>query len=146
MITHTGSYAIRAMVHILEVQGVDPADGNLTALEIARATGIPRNYLTKILSELVHVGLLTSTRGPRGGFRLVDGADRATLKDLLASFESVPTRGCFLCPDGCPEGTDCPSYDRCITLSGQVEQFLRTTRIADLISTGWKGGSSKLRE
>ena len=135
MITQTGSYAIRALVYMLEVRTADSTEANLTAVEIAEATGIPRNYLTKILCELVHSGFLTSTRGPHGGFRLAEGADQATLKDLLSGFESLPTRGCFLCPDGCPEGTACPSYERCVTLSGQVGQFLRTTRIADLVSS-----------
>jgi len=134
MITLTGSYAIRAVVYLAEARSRVAEGENVTAAEIAQRTGMPQNYLTKILHGLAQAGVLDSTRGPRGGFRLADGAEGLTLKDVLTPFEHVPGRGCFLCPEGCSEGAACPSYERCLTLTGQVEQFLRTTRITDLIT------------
>lgn len=136
MITRTGSYAIRAVMYLVEVCRRHSQAGNVTAREIAEATGIPHNYLTKVLCEMAHAGILHSTRGPGGGFRPVQGADRLTLKDVLTPFETPPHAGCFLCPEGCPEGPACSNQERCLTLMGQVEQFLRTTRVIDLVSDG----------
>ena len=132
MITHTGTYAIRAVVYLAEALARDGADANVTAEEIAHATHAPQNYLTKILHALVRAGLLDSTRGPRGGFRLAEGAEGMTLKDVLKVFENVPSRGCLLSQEGCIEGVHCPSFERCLALTTQVDRFLSTTRVLDL--------------
>lgn len=132
MITHTGTYAIRAVVYLSEARARVGRETNVTAAEVAQATGVPQNYLTKILHTLAQAGVLDSTRGPRGGFRLAGEADLLTLKDVLAPFEGMPGHGCLLSQNGCPQGDRCPSYERCLTLTGQMDQFLRTTRVTDL--------------
>src|SRR3972149_4874241 len=63
VLTHTATYAIRAMVCLAEARG----ETCVTAAQVARRTGLPRTYLAKILRVLAHVGLLDSTRGPHGG-------------------------------------------------------------------------------
>jgi len=144
MIAHTGSYAIRAVAYLVQAQVRGSFERNVTAGEIAHATGIPHSYLTKILCELVRVGTLESTRGPHGGFRLAPGAGESTLAAPLAQFEALPHPTCFLCPEGCPGGADCPNHERCLTLTGQVEGFLRNTRVIDLVSGAAEEGGVRM--
>jgi len=132
MITTTGTYAIRAVAYLARARARLGAGANVTAAEIARATHAPRNYLTKILHTLAHAGVLDSTRGRCGGFRLADDANQVTLRDVLAPFEDVRIHDCVLGPDGCPRGIGCPSHERCVAISEQMNHFLSTTRITDL--------------
>src|SRR5690606_6227227 len=67
MLSDTAEYALRATLYIAQ-------HANDTRLvrtdETAQALGVPRNYLSKILHVLARHGVLSSTRGPLGGFRL----------------------------------------------------------------------------
>ena len=66
MLSGTASYALRAVVYLASLPDHQP----VRASELARAVDVPRNYLGKILHELVRAGILKSTRGKGGGFEL----------------------------------------------------------------------------
>jgi Rrf2 family protein len=55
--------------------------------QLADAHGLPAPYLNKQLQQLSRAGLLTSTPGPRGGFRLARPLDRITLLDVVEAIE-----------------------------------------------------------
>ena len=129
VLTRTASYAIRAMVCLAEVQG----ETRVTAAQVARRTGLPRNYLAKILRVLAHVGLLDSTRGPHGGYRLAQPADELSVANVLEPFERPREGGCMLSETDCPHRGQCRSRRRCLALTAAVVQYLRTTHVADLM-------------
>lgn len=64
--TQAADYALQATIYLARRQEGE----RVTAAYIAEALAIPRNYLSKILYALAQAGVLDSTRGPRGGFRL----------------------------------------------------------------------------
>jgi Rrf2 family protein len=131
MISHTGQYGIRALVYLSAVG----TDAHVPSAAVAAATGLPPNYLTKILNTLVHAGVLESTRGPNGGFRLSVLPGELSLSDAIAPFEEADAGRCLLGPDCCGNGADC-SCRECRTLSHAVHRFLETTTIADLAGCG----------
>jgi Rrf2 family cysteine metabolism transcriptional repressor len=51
--------------------------------EIAEAQGIPETFLTQILLKLKGAGLVLSTRGSAGGYRLARSPDEISLLDIL---------------------------------------------------------------
>lgn len=128
--THTGQYAIRAVAYLAQVQGC--TGRNITAARIARATGMPKNYLTKILHTLAKAGILDATRGPRGGFRLRRSPQRLSLADVLESVETTGSSDCMLCDGQCPHRESSPSCQRCHRLSLAVGRFLQETSITAL--------------
>jgi Rrf2 family protein len=135
VISHTGQYAIRALVYLARAG----AGANVTASEVAEATGLPPNYLTKILGLLVQHGILESTRGPHGGFRFCTPPGEVGLSWALASFgEPVPGH-CVLGHDCCLDGADCPRAAQCRSIAGKLARFLETTTIADLARCGGAG-------
>jgi Rrf2 family protein len=64
--------------------GVDRA---VSATRLAAFYELPAPYLNKQLQCLVRAGILTSTPGPRGGFRLARPLARITLMDVVAAIE-----------------------------------------------------------
>jgi DNA-binding IscR family transcriptional regulator len=63
-----------------------------TAVQIARRRDVPARFLARLLGELAREGLVTTSRGPRGGVRLATRPETV----LLASFvrpEAQPEAG-----------------------------------------------------
>jgi Rrf2 family protein len=59
------------------------SDRPLTAHQLATAQGLPRKYLEGVLNELRVAGVVTSARGPGGGYRLARPADEITLLEAM---------------------------------------------------------------
>ncbi len=66
MLSNTAKYALRALVHLANL----PSGQFIAGRDLARATGIPQNYLAKILWTLGTGGIIDATRGTGGGYRL----------------------------------------------------------------------------
>lgn len=72
MLTRTGEYALRALVHLTRNEKDWPIPGR----RIAEETEIPAKYLSTLLSDLVRAKVLTSARGKSGGFRMAQPAKK----------------------------------------------------------------------
>lgn len=64
-----------------------PAGQAVSATRLAAFYELPAAYLNKQLQALVRAGLLASTSGPRGGFRLARAAEEITLLDVVTAIE-----------------------------------------------------------
>jgi Rrf2 family protein len=63
-------------------------DGTLLRIrEISEAYGIPERYLVQILLQLKGAGIVASTRGASGGYRLARSAARISLGDILGAID-----------------------------------------------------------
>jgi Rrf2 family protein len=61
--------------------------GPVPTAKLAAAFEVPPPYLNKQLQALVRAGILTSTPGARGGFRLARPLERITLLDVVTAIE-----------------------------------------------------------
>ena len=66
MISTTSEYALRALARLALLSN----GSTMLARDLAEDAGIPRNYLSKVLLALRNAGILDSTRGSGGGYRL----------------------------------------------------------------------------
>ena len=101
-------YAIRAVCHL-----AGRGDGaQIQAREIADALDIPYHFLSKILQRLAREGILTSNKGPGGGFRLVRTPEETSLYDLIRVVEGpLSETECMLGLDVCSDEARCPMHD-----------------------------------
>ncbi len=70
-------YAIRALLTLAA------SDTSVSAEHLAQRHELPAKFLGAILSDLRKGGLVTSQRGPEGGFRLARDPDTITIADVL---------------------------------------------------------------
>lgn len=82
MISLTGGYALRILGHL-----ADRREEWLQSQAVAAATGIPANYLSKILNQLRKCGLVESRKGWGGGFRIRRRALGAPIVEVLDRIE-----------------------------------------------------------
>ncbi len=59
------------------------SEGPVTAAKISQEYGIPREFLLKILQQMVRFNIIASKRGPGGGFTLPRPAREITLLEVL---------------------------------------------------------------
>lgn len=133
MLSQTAEYALRAILHIAGVS----ADRPVAVGEIADALAVPRNYLSKTLHQLSRAGLVTSTFGPGGGYRLAKGPTQITLDEVLAPFdETRGERHCLLGRSRCSDTDPCLAHAHWKGVAEQIHTFFRTTTIAKLLEPG----------
>lgn len=59
------------------------------AARLAAAFGLPAPYLNKQLQALARAGILASTSGPRGGFRLARSPEAISVLDVVVAIEGA---------------------------------------------------------
>jgi len=132
MLSSTADYALRAILLLARHHD----DGRaLRADEIAAETGAPRNYMAKTLNALAKAGLVTSERGPLGGFRLAVPSDSIALSRIIDCFdEPRPQRRCLLGAGPCDPARPCAAHLRWVAITeARRLPFTRTT-VADLLA------------
>ena len=77
------AYAVFATAHLAENASGVPIQGRA----IAEACDIPPGHLLKILQQLVRAQILSSERGPAGGFMLRKRADEISLLQIIEAIE-----------------------------------------------------------
>jgi Rrf2 family protein len=100
--------------------------------QLAETLGVPRNYLAKTLSVLARSGVVASTRGKHGGFRLGRAARRITLREVVAPFDDVGRRTCLLGQSTCSDRTACPLHARWKAIATLTAAFFARTTVAEL--------------
>ena len=74
-LTRAADYGVRVMVFLAGL----PAGERASLPQIVKATGAPDSFLSKVLQELTRAQLITSRRGPAGGFEISGlGRERLT--------------------------------------------------------------------
>ena len=123
-------YALRAVIHLASEEDRERA---CSLSEIATRERIPRQFLVKIIQELIHKGLVRSQRGPRGGYVLARPAAQVTFRDVLEAVEGpIALNACT------GEHADCFALGLCgmerIWREGQrrVMDLFEKTTIADV--------------
>lgn len=81
---------------------------SLNAIQLSEKIGSSKHHIGKVLQRLVKDGLLSSTRGPKGGFKLKKDPSEIQIYDIYRSIEGEIEYG--ECPH---ENHVCP-VDKCI--------------------------------
>lgn len=78
-ISRSMTYALNALIQLAVVEN----DAPTPCSRIAAHGEMPERFLLQILRHLVNHGLLISTRGVVGGYRLARPADEISLRDIV---------------------------------------------------------------
>lgn len=124
----TTGYAFRIMA-CLDGPGGTPVHVGY----LARCTGIPKHYLSKIIQLLAARGLLETKRGYKGGVLLARPAERITLLEIAQTIEGPNWIGtCLLGMPACGGKRVCPTFNFWKKERKHIEAELRSTTLADM--------------
>jgi Rrf2 family protein len=94
---------------------------------------MPERFLLQVLRQMVNHGLLKSTRGVDGGYRLIRPADEISLLHIVEATDGPMTS--VLPPlDGMPEGSRNLLVDVVRDITRAVSERLSKTSLADLLA------------
>ena len=130
VLSQTAEYSLKAVLYLAEHALECP----VRVRDTADALGISRDYLAKIMHQLVRAGVLRSARGKRGGFGLAVPPTELTLLAVVGQFDQIEQRrSCLLGRPECSDGSACSAHHRWKAVSEQLTAFFRETTIADLL-------------
>lgn len=125
----TCEYAIRAVFYIAHktVSGA-----RVGIKDIASGIDSPELYLAKILQDLSRKGLISSIKGPNGGF-FIDGASlKRPLSEIVEAVDGDGLfYGCGLGLKQCSEVNPCPLHEEFKDIRNRIHLLLSRTTIGD---------------
>lgn len=137
MLSLTAEYALRVTV-LLAQRSAEI----MPRKEIAAATQVPASYLVKVLTGMESAGILSSKKGPGGGYWLTASPDQLSVFDVLSAVSELPR--IRACPLGIAEHKRlCPLHARLDEVAAYAEKAYRDTKITDLLPAS--AGKSKCR-
>jgi Rrf2 family protein len=132
-------YGVRLMV---ELGRVGPDSTPISLSTVAEAERLPLSYLEHLVAKLRKAGLVDSTRGAHGGYRLAMPAEEITMDSVVEALEGqIAPMECF---HETPEGKVLCSHEddghhACSTkllwtrVQGGVTKALAGTTLAELV-------------
>lgn len=137
-LSQTAEYALRVMTVLAQ----HPPGTLLLARDLTLESGIPGQYLAKILRRLVLAGLLESRKGRGGGFVLARPAAEVTFRDVLAAVDAFPREDrCAFGWGQCDPSQACPLHAAWTGMSAHFQRWARTSTLASVRAT--QAGSTR---
>jgi Rrf2 family cysteine metabolism transcriptional repressor len=129
-----GEYGVRLMVQLGRHYGTGPA----SLSEIAAEEDLPRAYLEQLVMSLRDAGLVTSTRGARGGYELAHRPSEIRMSEILRALEG-PIAPMICATEDLEAGCLCDRTATCtvnllwVRVRDAISGALDTMTLADLV-------------
>lgn len=129
LISTRGRYALRIMTDIAE----HCSEKVITLKEISARQEISLKYAESITADLSKAGLVESSRGKGGGYKLAVSPDKCTVKRILSVTEGsfVPVE-CLNAAEKCSRASECRTLPMWKKLYGVIEDFFDGITLEEL--------------
>lgn len=113
MLSSSCRYGIRAVIYLAS----QPSTNGKTGIkQISKDLDLPSPFLAKILQQLAKQKILSSSKGPHGGFSLLKDPRKITLIDIVNTIDGYDTfTNCIMHNGSCEgvekEGKHCPLHE-----------------------------------
>ena len=128
-LTTKGRYAVTAMLDL----ALNAQKGPVNLSDISERQSISVSYLEQLFAKLRRGNLVSSVRGPGGGYQLSRAMGGIQVAEVIdAVNESVDATRCQGQGD-CHAGDTCLTHHLWCDLSQQIHEFLSGISLADLV-------------
>lgn len=130
-ISTKGRYALRMMLDLAEHQN----DGFIALKDIAKRQDISKKYLEQIIPVFNKSGILSTTRGSQGGYRLARTPDKYTVGEILRLTEGslAPVSCAGADPAECGKSADCVMLPVWQGLYKVINEYLDSITLQDIL-------------
>ncbi|MFD0863807.1 RrF2 family transcriptional regulator [Sungkyunkwania multivorans] len=127
MFSNSTKYALKAVLYLAVHSNEDQ---KIMAKDISAPINVPKAYIAKLLQELSRKGLISSVRGPKGGFYLSAQNKEHTLIEIIEAIgDTDHMRSCWLSLEGCDENRPCPLHAVLASSKSKILQQLERKSI-----------------
>jgi Rrf2 family transcriptional regulator, iron-sulfur cluster assembly transcription factor len=109
MLSNSSKYAIKAVLFL----ALNSKDNKKTMVkDISEPINVPQAYIAKLLQELSKKNIISSSRGPKGGFYLSEADMHNSLMDIINIIDGDNRfQSCELSLEKCNLEKPCPLHD-----------------------------------
>lgn len=137
-------YGIRAVIYIYSISCQNRKAG---IKEISGEIDSPEHFTGKILQELSRRGIISSTKGPHGGFYMDEYQGGITLLDLVEAIDGDRIfKGCGLGLKNCSELEPCPIHYEYARARESMKKMLSKKSVKELSEELDKGETYLARD
>lgn len=129
-LTTKGRYAVTAMLDL----ALNAENGPISLADISKRQEISLSYLEQLFSKLRQQNLVSSVRGPGGGYKLSGEPEGISVAQIIdAVNESIDATNCGGAGN-CQQGQVCLTHYLWCDLSDQIHNFLSGITLASLVA------------
>ena len=131
MLSNSSKYAIKAVLFL----ALNSSEENKVMVkDIAKPINVPQAYIAKLLQDLARENIISSVRGPKGGFYLNDENKNHSILSIIAVINGEEKlRTCMLSLEHCNETKPCPLHDTLNPSRDKILKILKNKTIEDLV-------------
>lgn len=123
-------YAIEGLV----VLAKEKSGSIMQVRDIAKAAGVPPNFLAKIFQKLHRANIVTSSRGAVRGYTLARRSNAIQLKAIILAIEGDDLFDrCIFWSDRCADISPCPMHYAWQQVRQTATDLMQRTTLADLV-------------
>ena len=129
ILSQTAIYALRALAVLKDLA---PGE-SLSGIVLSERTGVPRDYLSKVMRQLSRSGIVRGQRGHGGGFCMNRPPQRVRLLDVLTAVDTELSLGrCAFRVGACNQQKPCVLHGVWSRFQASVGDWASETTVADL--------------
>lgn len=123
-------YAIRSVLYLAS----NESDRRIPLSEVAAKLKVPKHFLAKVMKKLARHEVISSQKGPSGGFICTEKTLNMPLFTIaIITGETALLDSCVLRLRKCNAKNPCPLHEDALGLRNQWVKLLSTTLISDLL-------------
>lgn len=135
-----GRYALRLLVDLARHE----EEGVIALKDIAARQEVSKKYLEQIVRNLTKAGILSTTRGFLGGYRLARSPRDISLGEVLYATETeMSVVDCLKSGQECARHETCATYAVWKGLNDVIDNYLNSISLQTILDSsheGWGGG------
>jgi Rrf2 family transcriptional regulator, iron-sulfur cluster assembly transcription factor len=128
-LTTKGRFAVTAMVDLAMRQ----TRGPVTLAAISERQHISLSYLEQLFGKLRRAQLVSSVRGPGGGYNLAQSPQAIKVADIIAAVDEPLDATQCAGKENCHDDKRCMTHDLWATLNEKMHDYLSSVSLADLV-------------
>lgn len=139
MLSNQSKYAVRGVIYL----AIHASETNkFGSKEVGNKINVPVPFLAKIFQKLSKEQLISSSKGPHGGFYLSDEQLEGNLLEVIHSIDGKDSfNSCFIGLPECSDENPCPVHHLAGPLKHQLLEDLEKRSIAEFAKDAKKGRS-----
>jgi Rrf2 family iron-sulfur cluster assembly transcriptional regulator len=129
-LTTKGRFAVTAMLDLAIHEDGRP----VTLAEISARQGISLSYLEQLFSRLRQNGLVTSVRGPGGGYRLAMALSEVSVSAIIRAVDELIDATQCGGNENCKDEKRCMTHDLWTSLNRKIFDYLEGVSLEHLVA------------
>lgn len=139
MLSNQSKYAIRGVIYL----AIKSSEGNkLGSKDVGEQIQVPVPFLAKIFQHLSKEKIISSAKGPKGGFYLTKDQLQGNLMSIIASLDSEDNfNSCYMGLPKCSDANPCAIHHLASPFNHSIKEEFKKKTIVEFARDAEKGNS-----